>query len=143
RRASDSFGSSGTGLLPSSHDPIDEDGDTEVGDSEVSVSLGKLSSGGKKSQESNIGDTVHGDVVTRRTSMAGKRKVVIVKNQEPLPEDILRVTNLRHTGSHYPKTYWKSLPEDMLGVITRRHARSHYPKTYWESLPEDILGVIT
>ncbi|GJU60538.1 ribonuclease H-like domain-containing protein [Tanacetum coccineum] len=27
-----------------------------------------------------------------------------------------------------------------MGVITRRHTGSHYPKTYWESLPEDILG---
>nr|GEU53813.1 hypothetical protein [Tanacetum cinerariifolium] len=63
------------------------------------------------------------------------------KNQEPLPEDILRVTTLRHTGSHYPKTYWESLPEDILGVITQKHIGSHYPKTYWKSLPEDILGV--
>nr|GEU70037.1 hypothetical protein [Tanacetum cinerariifolium] len=35
-------------------------------------------------------------------------------NQEPLLEDILGVATLRHTGSHYPKTYWESLPEDIL-----------------------------
>nr|GEZ02141.1 hypothetical protein [Tanacetum cinerariifolium] len=69
-----------------------------------------------------------GDAVARRTSMAGKRKVVIVKiltlfsitmALEPLPEDILGVTIQRHTGSHYPKTYWE-----------------HYPKTYWEHYPK-------
>nr|GEZ22275.1 retrovirus-related Pol polyprotein from transposon TNT 1-94 [Tanacetum cinerariifolium] len=63
-------------------------------------------------------------------------------NQETLPKDILGVTTLRHTRSHYPKTYWKSLLEDVLGVITQRRTGSHYPKTYQESLPEDVLGVI-
>nr|GFB50811.1 hypothetical protein [Tanacetum cinerariifolium] len=79
-------------------------------------------------------------------------------NQKPLPEDILGVTILRHTGSHYPKTYWEhypktywaslpkdilgALPEDILGVITRRHTGRHYPKTYWASLPKDILGAL-
>ncbi|GJT33075.1 RNA-directed DNA polymerase [Tanacetum coccineum] len=57
-------GSSGTGSLPSSHvdltgdeDPTDEDGDIRIGNpTGVSMSLGgKISSGGKKSQESNIG----------------------------------------------------------------------------------------
>nr|GEX99634.1 hypothetical protein [Tanacetum cinerariifolium] len=43
--------------LTGDEDLIDEDGDTGVGDSEVSVSLGEISSGGKKSQKSNIGDT--------------------------------------------------------------------------------------
>nr|GEY12981.1 hypothetical protein [Tanacetum cinerariifolium] len=43
--------------LTGDEDPIDEDGDTEVGDSEVSVSLGEISFGGRKSQESNIGDS--------------------------------------------------------------------------------------
>nr|GEX81336.1 aminoacyl-tRNA synthetase, class 1a, anticodon-binding [Tanacetum cinerariifolium] len=66
----------------------------------------------------------------------------ITPNQESLPEDIMGVTTLRHTGSHYLKMYWESLPEDVLGVITRRRTGSHYPKTYWESLPEDVLGVI-
>ncbi|GKG20380.1 hypothetical protein Tco_0380181, partial [Tanacetum coccineum] len=41
-------------------DPTDEDGDTRVSDSEVSVSLGEISSRGKKSQESNIGDIEDG-----------------------------------------------------------------------------------
>nr|GEU68163.1 putative reverse transcriptase domain-containing protein [Tanacetum cinerariifolium] len=108
---------------------------------------GNNSLGTKKCQGSNSGDGGNtgdrvkitggvikfgggiGDVVARRTSMARKRKVVIVKNQEPLPEDILGVTTLRQTGSHYPKIYWESLPEDILGVITRRHTGSHYPKT--------------
>ncbi|GKB14494.1 hypothetical protein Tco_0848417 [Tanacetum coccineum] len=57
-------GSSGTGSLPSSHvdltgdeDPTDEDGDIRIGNPiGVSMSLGgKISSRGKKSQESNIG----------------------------------------------------------------------------------------
>nr|GEV35657.1 hypothetical protein [Tanacetum cinerariifolium] len=73
-------------------DPTDEDGDIGMGDSTgVSASLdGEIFSGGKKCQESNIGDSdntgdrykivaVIGDVVARRTSMARKRKVVIVK----------------------------------------------------------------
>nr|GEZ21125.1 hypothetical protein [Tanacetum cinerariifolium] len=42
--------------LTGDEDPIDEDGDTGVGDLEVSVSLGEISLGGKKSQESNIVD---------------------------------------------------------------------------------------
>nr|GEW63613.1 putative reverse transcriptase domain-containing protein [Tanacetum cinerariifolium] len=46
--------------LTSDEDPIDEDGDTGVGDSEVLVSLGEISLGGKKSRESNIGDTKDG-----------------------------------------------------------------------------------
>ncbi|GJZ88352.1 hypothetical protein Tco_0660134 [Tanacetum coccineum] len=56
----------GTGSLPSGRvdligdeDPTDEDGDIGMGDSTgVLVSLGGgISSGGKKSQESNIGDS--------------------------------------------------------------------------------------
>nr|GEU32329.1 hypothetical protein [Tanacetum cinerariifolium] len=43
--------------LTGDEDPIDEDGDTGVGDSKVSVSLGEISSGGRKSRESNIGDS--------------------------------------------------------------------------------------
>ncbi|GJV95468.1 hypothetical protein Tco_1547045 [Tanacetum coccineum] len=74
--------SSRTGLLPSGRvdltgdeDPTDEDGDIGMGDSiDVSASLGgEIFSGGKKSQESNIGDsdntrdggtTVGGGIVT-------------------------------------------------------------------------------
>nr|GFB29162.1 hypothetical protein [Tanacetum cinerariifolium] len=57
-----SKGPSGGGVvdLTGDEDPIDEDKDTGVGDSEVSVSLGEISSEGKKSQESNIGDTKDG-----------------------------------------------------------------------------------
>ncbi|GJW66727.1 hypothetical protein Tco_0121151 [Tanacetum coccineum] len=49
----------GTGSLPSGRNPTDEDGDIGMGDlTGVSVSLGGgISSGGKKSQESNIGDS--------------------------------------------------------------------------------------
>nr|GEX06189.1 hypothetical protein [Tanacetum cinerariifolium] len=43
--------------LTGNKDPIDEDGDTRVSDSEVSVSLGEIFSGGRKSRESNIGDS--------------------------------------------------------------------------------------
>ncbi|GJX28848.1 hypothetical protein Tco_0236927 [Tanacetum coccineum] len=59
-------GSSGTGSLPSSRvdltgdeDPTNKDGDIRMGDSTgVSASLGgEISSGEKKSQESNIGDS--------------------------------------------------------------------------------------
>nr|GEX48798.1 hypothetical protein [Tanacetum cinerariifolium] len=50
-------------------DLIDEDGDTRVGDSEVLVSLGEISSGGKKSQESNIGDTKDGGKAVCRAIM--------------------------------------------------------------------------
>ncbi|GJW52027.1 hypothetical protein Tco_0093378 [Tanacetum coccineum] len=58
--------SSGTGSLPdgrvdltSDEDPTDEDGDIRMGDSTgVSMYLGgEISSRGKKSQESNIGDS--------------------------------------------------------------------------------------
>nr|GEX00619.1 retrovirus-related Pol polyprotein from transposon TNT 1-94 [Tanacetum cinerariifolium] len=72
-------------------DPTDEDGDIRMGDSTgVSASLdGEIFLRGKKFRESNIGDSdnirdggkivaVIGDAVARRTSMAGKRKVVIV-----------------------------------------------------------------
>nr|GEV26531.1 hypothetical protein [Tanacetum cinerariifolium] len=52
--------------LTDDEDPIDEDGDTRVGDSEVSVSLDEISPGGKKSQESSIGDTEDGGKVVGR-----------------------------------------------------------------------------
>nr|GEU91645.1 hypothetical protein [Tanacetum cinerariifolium] len=47
--------------------------------------------------------------------------------------DILGVTILRHTGSHYLKTYWEHYPKTYW---------EHYPKTYWVSLPEEILGAL-
>nr|GEY93536.1 hypothetical protein [Tanacetum cinerariifolium] len=52
-RGSSRTGSSSNGRvdLTSDEDPTDEDGDTEV-----SVSLGEISSEGKKSWESDIGD---------------------------------------------------------------------------------------
>ncbi|GKB08995.1 hypothetical protein Tco_0837307 [Tanacetum coccineum] len=58
-------GSSGTSSPPSDHvdltgdeDPTNEDGDIGMGDSiGVSMYLGEISSGGKKYQESNIGDS--------------------------------------------------------------------------------------
>ncbi|GJT68320.1 hypothetical protein Tco_1019800 [Tanacetum coccineum] len=68
-------GSSGTGLLPSSRvdltgdeDPTNKDGDIGMGDSTgVSISLGgEISSGGKKSQELNIGDTRDEDTTVGR-----------------------------------------------------------------------------
>nr|GEX71925.1 retrovirus-related Pol polyprotein from transposon TNT 1-94 [Tanacetum cinerariifolium] len=51
--------SSGGGVtdLTGDEDPTNEDRDTGVGDSEVSVSLGEISPGGRKSQESSISDT--------------------------------------------------------------------------------------
>nr|GEV39674.1 integrase, catalytic region, zinc finger, CCHC-type, peptidase aspartic, catalytic [Tanacetum cinerariifolium] len=61
-RMSDSIGVDLTG----DEDPIDEVGDTRVGDSKVSVSLGEIFSGGRKSQESSIGDTEYeGKAVSR------------------------------------------------------------------------------
>ncbi|GJZ34052.1 hypothetical protein Tco_0579488 [Tanacetum coccineum] len=49
----------GDGLLPDGRDPIDEDGDIGMDDSiGVLVFLGGgISSGGKKSQELNVGDS--------------------------------------------------------------------------------------
>nr|GEU34469.1 hypothetical protein [Tanacetum cinerariifolium] len=43
--------------LTGNEDPIDEDGDTGVSDLEVLVSLGEILAGGRKSRESNIGDS--------------------------------------------------------------------------------------
>nr|GEX89531.1 hypothetical protein [Tanacetum cinerariifolium] len=174
-------------------DPTDKDRDIGMGDSTcVLMSLdGEISSGGKKSQESNsdnTGGTTVGEAMgdcsggignslvasyacmtsiygssykDEKTSVAKSQNIVekvegksilyfenrmvgrghrVFNNPaEPLPEDILGVTTLRHTGSHYPKTYWDLLPEDVLGVITRRRTRSHYPKMYWESLLEDVM----
>ncbi|GKE62359.1 hypothetical protein Tco_1512726 [Tanacetum coccineum] len=75
KQASDSLDSSRIGLLPSGRvdltgdeDPTDEDGDIGMGDSTgVLVSLGGgISSGGKKSQELNIGGSDNcGDGGTR------------------------------------------------------------------------------
>nr|GEZ16741.1 hypothetical protein [Tanacetum cinerariifolium] len=52
------IGSSGGVMdLIGDEDPTDEDRDIGVDDSEVLVSLGEISSGGRKCQESNIGDS--------------------------------------------------------------------------------------
>ncbi|GJR49559.1 hypothetical protein Tco_1400080 [Tanacetum coccineum] len=73
-----------TSDLTGDEDPTDEDGDTRVSDSEVSVSLGEISSGGKKSRESNIGDTEDGGkTVGEKTSVA---KRYLVKSSEELGE---------------------------------------------------------
>nr|GEZ21618.1 hypothetical protein [Tanacetum cinerariifolium] len=70
--------------LTGDEDPIDEDRDTEVGDLEVLVSLGEISSGGKKFQESNIGDTEDGGkAVGEKTSVA---KRYLLKSSEELGE---------------------------------------------------------
>nr|GEW88631.1 hypothetical protein [Tanacetum cinerariifolium]GEW92125.1 hypothetical protein [Tanacetum cinerariifolium] len=70
--------------LTGDEDPTDEDKDTEVGDSEVLVSLGEISSGGRKSQESSMGDTEDGGkAVGEKTSVA---KRYIVKSSEELGE---------------------------------------------------------
>nr|GEX84225.1 hypothetical protein [Tanacetum cinerariifolium] len=61
------------------------------------------------------------------------------KNQKPLPADILGVTTLRHTESHYPKTYWESLPEDILGVITRRHTPWNGSRR-WKVMARRVIG---
>ncbi|GKC02624.1 hypothetical protein Tco_0994234, partial [Tanacetum coccineum] len=53
-------GYSGGGVVDLTGDEYPIDGDIGVGDSEVSVSLGEISSGGKKSRESSIGDTEDG-----------------------------------------------------------------------------------
>ncbi|GKB07538.1 reverse transcriptase domain, reverse transcriptase zinc-binding domain protein [Tanacetum coccineum] len=63
--------------------------------------------------------------------------------KKPLPEDILGVTALRDTGSHYPKGCWESLPEEILGATTQRDTGSLYPKRCWKSLPKEMLGVFT
>ncbi|GJS36415.1 hypothetical protein Tco_0534797 [Tanacetum coccineum] len=113
--------------LTGDDDPTDEDGDVGMGDlTGVLVSLGdEISSGGKKSQESNIGDSDN-------TGDGGKTA-----------EDMLGVTTLRDTLSYYPKRYWEMLPKEILGDTIQRDIRRYYPKRYWESLPEDILGDIT
>ncbi|GJT70940.1 hypothetical protein Tco_1030226 [Tanacetum coccineum] len=55
--------------LTSDEDPIDEDRDTRVGDLEVSVSLGEILSGGRKSQESNIYGIIAGRaIIVRRVN---------------------------------------------------------------------------
>nr|GEV78978.1 hypothetical protein [Tanacetum cinerariifolium] len=70
--------------LTGNEDPTDEDRDTGVGDSKVSVSLGEISSGGRKSQESSIGDTEdEGKAVGEKTSVA---KRYLVKSSEELEE---------------------------------------------------------
>nr|GEW06880.1 hypothetical protein [Tanacetum cinerariifolium] len=68
-------GKSGGGVvdLTGDEDPIDEDGDTRVGDSKVSVSLGEIFSGGKKSRKSNIGDTKDGGKAVGRAIIVGSR----------------------------------------------------------------------
>nr|GEU75929.1 hypothetical protein [Tanacetum cinerariifolium] len=78
-----SKGYSGGGIvdLTGDEDPIDEDGDTRVGDLKVSVSLGKISLGGKKSRESYIGDTKDGGKAfgraKQRNRMVGRRHRVV------------------------------------------------------------------
>ncbi|GJU29585.1 hypothetical protein Tco_1173174 [Tanacetum coccineum] len=143
--------------LTDDDDPTDEDGDVEVGDlTGVLVSLGdKISSGGKKSRESNIDDSdntrdggkqlyyhgkqyYHGEQYYRSKFMKHIFNLI-----EPLPEDILGVTTLRDTLSYYPKRYWEILPKEILGDTTQRDIGRYYPKRFWESLPEDILGVTT
>nr|GEX18488.1 hypothetical protein [Tanacetum cinerariifolium] len=59
--------------LTGNEDPINEDGDTRVGDSEVSVSLGDICSGGRKSQELSIGDTEDGGKVVGRAIIVWSR----------------------------------------------------------------------
>ncbi|GJV92433.1 hypothetical protein Tco_1540246 [Tanacetum coccineum] len=86
QRDSSRTGSSPSGRvdLAGDEDPTDEDGDTRVSDSEVSVSLGEISSRGKKSQESNIGDIEDGGkAVGEKTSVA---KRYLVKSSEELGE---------------------------------------------------------
>nr|GEZ69309.1 hypothetical protein [Tanacetum cinerariifolium] len=52
--------------LTGDEDPIDEDGDTRVGDSKVLVSLGEISSRGRKSRDSSVGFTEDGGKVVGR-----------------------------------------------------------------------------
>nr|GEY15410.1 retrovirus-related Pol polyprotein from transposon TNT 1-94 [Tanacetum cinerariifolium] len=103
---------------------------------------GEITSGEKKFRESNsdntegttVGEVIGaciggiGNLYACMTSIYGSSckgektsmsKRYLVKsfeesgeNQDPLPENILGLTTLRHTGSHYPKTYWESLPKD-------------------------------
>nr|GFB32929.1 hypothetical protein [Tanacetum cinerariifolium] len=61
--------------LTGDEDHIDEDGDTGVGDSEVLMSLGEISLGGRKSRESNIGDSNNTGDGGERDSVA-KRSLV-------------------------------------------------------------------
>nr|GFC09424.1 hypothetical protein [Tanacetum cinerariifolium] len=87
--------------LTGDEDPIDEDGDTRVGYSEVLVSLGKISSGGRKSQESNIGDSdntgdggkIVGGVIGACSEGIGERdseaKRSLVKSSKKLEEVFL------------------------------------------------------
>nr|GEW18163.1 protein kinase superfamily protein [Tanacetum cinerariifolium] len=73
--------------LTGDEDPTDEDKDTEVGDSEVSVSLGEISLGGRKFQESSIGDsdnTGDGDTTVGEKTSVAKR--YLVKSSEELGE---------------------------------------------------------
>nr|GEV98295.1 hypothetical protein [Tanacetum cinerariifolium] len=70
--------------LTGDEDPIDEDGDTKVGDSEVLVSLGEISSGGRKSRESSIGDTEDGGKAVGENTSVTKR--YLVKSSEELGE---------------------------------------------------------
>ncbi|GJS60453.1 hypothetical protein Tco_0655237 [Tanacetum coccineum] len=82
-------GSSGTGSLPidltGDEDPTDEDGGIGMGDSTgVSVSLGgEISSGGKKYQKSNIGDSDNtGDGGTTVGEKTSEAKSYLVKSYE-------------------------------------------------------------
>nr|GEU58304.1 hypothetical protein [Tanacetum cinerariifolium] len=127
--------------LTGDEDPTDEDGDTRMDDSiGVLTSLGgEISLKEKKIWESNsdntegtiVGEAIEacsGGIVRGSRNIVGKVGGKSVLNFEsrmvrrghravnnpadPLPGDILGVTTLIHTGSHYPKTYWESLPED-------------------------------
>ncbi|GKD33852.1 hypothetical protein Tco_1249361, partial [Tanacetum coccineum] len=69
-------------------------------------------------------------------------ELVVVENQEPLSEDILRATTQRETRSYYPKRYWELLPKEILGAITQRGTGSYYPKrdsdVLWENRARSV-----
>nr|GEU60482.1 hypothetical protein [Tanacetum cinerariifolium] len=125
--------------LTGDEDPTDEDGDTGMDDSTgVSTSLGgEISLEGRKSWESNsnntggitVGEAIRaysggiGDVVAWRTSMPGKRKVVIVK--EPLLEDI-----------------WESYTTSDHTVITYLEEVGFFPEAVFDVREKIILLLI-
>nr|GEW17292.1 hypothetical protein [Tanacetum cinerariifolium] len=92
-----SKGQSGGGVvdLTGDEDPINEDGDTRMGDSEVLVSLGEITSRGKKSQESNIVASYAGMTSIYGLSCKGEKTIVakryLVKSSEELGELFLDV----------------------------------------------------
>nr|GEW05030.1 hypothetical protein [Tanacetum cinerariifolium] len=66
--------------LTGDENPTDEDRDTGVGDSKVFVSLGEISSGGSKSQESSIGDTEDGGKAVGRAIIVSSRGIDSVRS---------------------------------------------------------------